>query len=193
MEPAVTPNMDNSRSLEVSRSRFMSSIAHLVVGRKGVAPSPQVRVWPAWKCVHALVLAHIQAHQLILCGRAGAPLARLEMRLAYVRPLTSRHTNPTCTPGSSTSAARRRLSGSAARRLGGSAATRRLGGDSAATQRLGGDSAATRLRSGSIKTSHYFLVFLVPLDPGSSTSAAMEQWYLAQYLLVMVLSLVRER
>ena len=23
----------------------------------------QVRGWPAWKCVHALVLAHIQAHQ----------------------------------------------------------------------------------------------------------------------------------
>ena len=43
--------------------------------------SVQVRLCPAWKCLDALVLAHVQAHQSPLYGRAGAPLPRLEMPL----------------------------------------------------------------------------------------------------------------
>ena len=53
----------------------------------------QVRLCPAWNCDDTPVSAHIQAH-LPSHRIPGAPSARLEMRLALPRPLTSRHTNP---------------------------------------------------------------------------------------------------
>ena len=57
----------------------------------------RVRVWPAWKCVHALLFAHIQAHQppLLPVTRRYA-LTCLEMR-----PCPSFRSNPgTPTPSS---------------------------------------------------------------------------------------------
>ena len=61
-----------SRSLALSLSLFLITKHTLVLNKFNtveghallVTDAFQVRRWPAWKCVNALVLAHFQAHQL---------------------------------------------------------------------------------------------------------------------------------
>ena len=52
-------------------------------------PTPQVRLLPAWKCLVASASAHIHARSHL----AGATLTCLDMRLAVLQGLTSKHAN----------------------------------------------------------------------------------------------------
>ena len=57
-----------SEELEAARTGSITR------AQAAAAAAVQVCLFPAWKCVHALDLAHIQAHQPPLCGRAGAAI-----------------------------------------------------------------------------------------------------------------------